>query len=291
MEPAAVGRVAAEVVSGTEAEELTVEAPTEDASAVLEGGVGVTSDDDAAVDECSLEVLDAAALKDGTVTVLEEDTTLDDVATGNDDATVLEDIKIELASEDDKPGVLLEAGTTTMPVGVTDDSTEESKEVSRENVGRGREETGAELTTMLKDVAGDELMIVPIGTLADEGTRVDIGDEGTGTMMVAELEAVPLEAGILEDKNVEALLDPGVEEVKAVEPRELAGTELEHCGGGTGMTTVVEDAAVELNPLLTPGAEGVTVGYTAELGIIGADRLDDAEAVDAELGSSGITTV
>lgn len=32
--------------------------------------------------------------------------------------------------------MLLEVGTTTIPVGVTDDSTEESSEVSRENVGR-----------------------------------------------------------------------------------------------------------------------------------------------------------
>ena len=137
MEPAANGRVAVEVVSGAEAEELTVEASTEDASAVLEEGVGVTSDDEAAVDEFSLGVLDAAALEDEMVTAFEEDAALDDVPTGNDDAAVLEDRRIELASEDDKPGVLLEVGTTTMSVGVTDDSTEESKEVSGENVGKG----------------------------------------------------------------------------------------------------------------------------------------------------------
>ncbi|KAF3052728.1 hypothetical protein E8E11_010110 [Didymella keratinophila] len=260
VEPAAVGRVAVEVVSGTDAEELTVEAPTEDASVVLEEEVGVISDD-AAVDESSVGVLDVAALEDGTVTAPEEDATLDDVPTGNDDAAVLKDGRIELPSEDDNPGVLLEVGTTTMPVGVTDDSTEENREVFRENVGR----------------AGDELMVVPIGTLADEDTRVDIGDEGTGTIMVAELEAVPL--------------DPGAENVGATELEELAGTELEYCGGGTEMMTVVEDVAVELNPVLIPEAEGVTVGYTAELGMTGADRLDDTEDVEAKLGGSGTTTV
>lgn len=130
-----------EVVSGTEAEEPTVEAWTEDASAVLEDGLKVNSDDDAAVDKFSLGVLDAAALEDRKVTAPEEDVlgeivTLDDVPTGKEDAAVLGNRSIELASEGDKAGVLLEVGTTTMPVGVTDESTEGSKEVSRVNVGK-----------------------------------------------------------------------------------------------------------------------------------------------------------
>jgi hypothetical protein len=134
-------------------------------------------------------------------------------------------------------------------------------------------------------------MVVPIGTLTDEGAGVDVGDGGTGTIMVAELETVPLEAGTLEDGTPEALLDPGAEDVKATELEELAGTELEYCDGSTGMMIVVEDAANELDPLLTPGAEGVNVGYTAELGITGADRLEDTKDVEAELGGSGMTTV
>lgn len=72
---------------------------------------------------------------------------------------------------------------------------------------------------------------------------------------------------------------------------ELAGIVLEYCSEGTGMTTVVEDATVKLDPLLIPGAESVAVGYTEELGMTGAGRLDDAEDVEAELGGNGMTTV
>jgi hypothetical protein len=104
---------------------------------VLEEGIGVTSDDDVAVDEFSLGVLDAAALENGMVGVSEEDATLDGDSTGTDDVVVLEDRRVELASVDDNSEVLLELGATTIPVGVADDSTEESMEVSSENVGRG----------------------------------------------------------------------------------------------------------------------------------------------------------
>lgn len=137
MEPAAVGPVAVEAVSGADAEGLTVEGPPEDVSAALEDGVWVASDDRAAEDDFSLGVLDAAALEDGTVTVLEEDVTRDGAPVGTENVAVLRDRGIDTTSEDDGSGVLIEVGSTTMPVGVTDDSREESKEVSRENVGRG----------------------------------------------------------------------------------------------------------------------------------------------------------
>ena len=144
---------------------------------------------------------------------------------------------------------------------------------------------------MLEDAADDELMVLPTGTLADEGNGVDFGDEGTGTIMVAELETVPLEAVTLGDGIPGALLDPEAEDGPATELRGLAGTELEYCDGSTGTTTVVEDTAVELDPLLTPEAEGVNVGYTAELEMTGADRLDDVKNVEVELGGNGMTTV
>jgi hypothetical protein len=248
---------------------------------VLEEGIGVTSDDDVAVDEFSLGVLDAAALEDGMVGVSEEDATLDGDSTGTDDIVVLEDRRVELASVDDNSEVLLELGATTIPVGVADDSTEEIMEVSSENVGRGWEETGAELAVLLEDAAGDELMVVSIDVLVDEGTRIDVWEGNTGTITVAELEAGTLEA----------LLDPGAEDAEAAGVEELAGIVLEYCSEGTGMTTVVEDATVKLDPLLIPGAESVAVGYTEELGMTGAGRLDDAEDAEAELGGNGMTTV
>lgn len=173
MEPATVGRLAVGVVSGTEVEGPTIEDSTDDASAVLEEGVGVTSDDDAAVDDSSMGVLDAAALGDRRVSVPKEDATLDGVPVGTERVTVLADEGIGLASEDDNPEVLLDVGTTTIPVGVIDDDTEESRDVSRENVGKGRNETGAELIATLEDAAGDELTEVPSGALAVEGTTVD----------------------------------------------------------------------------------------------------------------------
>lgn len=103
----------------------------------------------------------------------------------------------------------------------------------------------------------------------------------------------------LEVGTLEALLAPEADGVEATELRELAvgstgelaGTELEYCGGDMGPTTVVEDATGELDPLLTPGAEGVTVGYMTELGITGADGLDDAADAETEVGGSGMTTV
>ncbi|KAJ4381292.1 hypothetical protein N0V86_003641 [Didymella sp. IMI 355093] len=136
-EPATVGRVAVEVVSGTEAEGLTVADSTEDASAVLEEGAGVASEEDTALDKSSLGVLDAAALEDESVTAAEEDATLDVASLSADDAAVLEDGRIELAGKDDDSTVLLEVGTTTIPVGVMEDSTEENTEVSSEKVGKG----------------------------------------------------------------------------------------------------------------------------------------------------------
>jgi hypothetical protein len=57
------------------------------------------------------------------------------------------------------------------------------------------------------------------------------------------------------------------------------------------MTIVADDDTVELLPLLTPGAEGGTVGYTAELGMTGADELDIAEDTVTELRGSGMATV
>jgi hypothetical protein len=125
------------VVSGTEAGGLTVADSTEDASAVLEDGAGVASEEDTALDESSLGVLDAAALEDESVTAAEEDATLDGASLSADDAAVLEDGKTELAGKDDDSTVLLEVGTTTIPVGVTEDSIEVSTEVSSENVGKG----------------------------------------------------------------------------------------------------------------------------------------------------------
>lgn len=166
MEPAAVGRVAAEVVSGTEVGGPAIEDSTDDASAVLEEGVGVTSDDEASVDNSPLGVFDTAALEDTRVTVFEEDATVDGVPVGTESAILLADDGVGLASEDDSPEVLLNVGTTTIPVGET--------EVSRENVGKGWDETGAELVATLEDTAGDELTKVPSGAVAVEGTAVNV---------------------------------------------------------------------------------------------------------------------
>ncbi|KAF1929153.1 uncharacterized protein M421DRAFT_4329 [Didymella exigua CBS 183.55] len=245
------------MVTGMETEGWTVEDPTEDAPLVLEDGVRVASDDD-------------AAPEDGRVTASEEDAILDGVSLGVDDAVVLKDRSVELVGEDDDSTVLLKVGTTTIPVGATEDSTEESSEVSRENVGKDCEEIGAELTTLLEDAASDEL-------------SVSVG--GTGITIVRELEA----------STLEVRLGAGAGSVGATETEELAGeaagAEPEYWGGGTGITTVAEDDGTDLVRLLDPDAEEVSVGYTAELGMSGIDRLDVTEDAGTELGGSGMTTV
>lgn len=101
---------------------------------------------------------------------------------------------------------------------------------------------------LLEDAAGDGLNVVSVDALVSR--------------------AVELNAGTLE-----ALLDVGVEYAESTGLEWLARTELKYCDEDTGTTTVVEDVAVKLDPLLPAEVEGVTVGYTAELGTTGAERL------------------
>lgn len=165
------------MVSVAEGVGLTVEESVESASAVLEEGVGIASEDDAAPDEFSLGVADAAALEDERVAALDEGVTLDGFSVGVVDGAELVDGRGELAGADESPAVVLEDGTTTIPVGVTDDSTEETSEVSNENVGKGWEEADAELTMLVEDAAGAELGALLDGALADEdttGTRLEV---------------------------------------------------------------------------------------------------------------------
>lgn len=111
-----MGCVAVDVASGEEDAGLTVDEPVDEESAVLEDGAGVTlwkvvpTEEGTALDEFSLGVVDDAALDVG----------------GN-----------VLACEDDGSVIMLEDGTTTMPVGVTDDIIEDRSEVAKENVGKG----------------------------------------------------------------------------------------------------------------------------------------------------------
>lgn len=79
----------------------------------------------------------------------------------------------------------LEDGTTTMLVGVTDDNTDDTSELSRENVGKGREEieTTTELVISADGTTETELGASPDCELASEDAaelRLDICGIGTG---------------------------------------------------------------------------------------------------------------
>lgn len=110
-------------------------------------------------------------------------------------------------------------------------------------------------------MTADEMIVVLDSMLADEiATEFDVWNGGTGTTIEAELETCTLEA------ELDAKSD-GVEVV-----------ELEYNG-------------IELVTLLNPGTEGVAVGYPPELGLTGAERLNDTEDAGTELGGCGTTAV
>lgn len=248
----------------------------------------VAREDNAALDESSLSVVDAGTLEDEGLTASEEDATPDSVSLDVDDVVVLEDETSKLADDDDSPIEKVGDGTTTIPVGVADDSKEPDDELCKENVGNSWVETSAELRSVIGDAAGVEREELLDGTLTDEDNiepRLEVWDGGAGRRKVADVEA----------NRLETMFDPAAEDVWITELDEIggefAGTELEYCGEGTGTTTVTNDDDAKLVPLLVAVAEEVPVGYPAELGMIDAGRLDLAEEVCVELRGSGMATV
>lgn len=132
-----------------------------------------------------------------------------------------------LTSGEDNPAPELEDGTITMPVGVTNDSTEDRSELSKVNVGRGVDETGT--VTVLITVSSVVLVSVTTVVDAELGTLLD------GTV------------------SAELYTLPGCE----LAGDEETGTALELCGGGIGMMIVTEDDAIGVEATLDAGTEGV----------------------------------
>ena len=106
------------------------------------------------------------------------DAVLEGLALEAGGTAALDGDKEALSDEDNEVAPVLEVGTTTMPVGVTEEKTEDASELSNVNVGKGIDETGrvTVLVTVRRVVLVSVTTVVTaeLGTLLDEATTIEL---------------------------------------------------------------------------------------------------------------------
>jgi hypothetical protein len=174
VEPAAVGRVTDEIASDEDVTDSAIDDGVEENSAAVDDRVEVTYCD---------------------VVSVRGDDTLDRVSAGTDDVAAIVDEVAVTDGEDNCSVAALEDGIPTTLVEVTDDRTEETAEVPRENVGNSLEEAEGKLVAYADDTVETELRPLPDGELAVEDEVEPTLEVGTGITTV--MEGCVAELGVL----------------------------------------------------------------------------------------------